>query len=125
MQRATPESTSGGENSRNRQGGDHLAGIDTRQAASQLACPQSGSPTTFQVDLGTLQRNDQESANLDSTRPFEGSPDGERGSKNVSVLQPADEGFGAWSYAASAFAMFVPVWGESTPTSGEISITSS
>ena len=30
---------------------------------------------------------------------------------NVSVLQPADEGFGAWSYVASAFCMFIVVWG--------------
>lgn len=30
---------------------------------------------------------------------------------NVVILQPADEGFGAWSYVASAFAMFVVVWG--------------
>ena len=28
-------------------------------------------------------------------------------------LQPVDEGFGAWSYAASAFAMFIVVWGKS------------
>ncbi|EON67129.1 hypothetical protein W97_06382 [Coniosporium apollinis CBS 100218] len=27
------------------------------------------------------------------------------------VLQPADEGFGAWSYVASAFTMFIVVWG--------------
>ena len=27
-------------------------------------------------------------------------------------LQPVDEGFGAWSYVASAFAMFIVVWGE-------------
>ena len=27
-------------------------------------------------------------------------------------LQPVDEGFGAWSYAASAFSMFIVVWGE-------------
>ena len=26
-------------------------------------------------------------------------------------LQPVDEGFGAWSYVASAFAMFIVVWG--------------
>ena len=29
-------------------------------------------------------------------------------------LQPVDEGFGAWSYVASAFAMFIVVWGMST-----------
>lgn len=26
-------------------------------------------------------------------------------------LQPVDKGFGAWSYVASAFAMFIVVWG--------------
>ncbi len=30
----------------------------------------------------------------------------------ASVLQPVDEGFGAWSYVASAFAMFIVVWGK-------------
>ena len=28
-------------------------------------------------------------------------------------LQPVDEGYGAWSYVASAFAMFIVVWGKS------------
>ena len=32
-------------------------------------------------------------------------------SVNTSELQPADRGFGAWSYVMSAFAMFVVVWG--------------
>ncbi|KAL2047472.1 hypothetical protein ABVK25_011499 [Lepraria finkii] len=30
---------------------------------------------------------------------------------NAYALQPVDEGFGAWSYVASAFAMFIVVWG--------------
>lgn len=30
---------------------------------------------------------------------------------NVVTLQSADEGFGAWSYVASAFSMFIVVWG--------------
>ena len=30
---------------------------------------------------------------------------------SVYTLQPADEGFGAWSYVASAFAMYIVVWG--------------
>lgn len=33
------------------------------------------------------------------------------GIANVVILQLADEGFGAWSYVASAFAMFIVVWG--------------
>ena len=35
-------------------------------------------------------------------------------------LQPVDEGFGAWSYAASAFAMFIVVWGKSVTSSYRI-----
>ena len=31
---------------------------------------------------------------------------------NAYTLQPVDEGFGAWSYVASAFAMFIVVWGK-------------
>ena len=31
---------------------------------------------------------------------------------NVVTLQPVDEGFGAWSYVASAFAMYIVIWGE-------------
>lgn len=32
---------------------------------------------------------------------------------NVATSLPADTGFGAWSYVASAFSMFVVVWGRS------------
>lgn len=32
------------------------------------------------------------------------------------TLQPVDEGFGAWSYVASAFAMFIVVWGKLVTT---------
>ena len=35
--------------------------------------------------------------------------------EKVYTLQPIDGGFGAWSYAASAFAMFIVVWGELSP----------
>lgn len=30
---------------------------------------------------------------------------------SIYTLQPADEGFGAWSYVACAFAMYIVVWG--------------
>lgn len=33
-------------------------------------------------------------------------------SDNVVELQPMDGGFGAWSYVASAFFMYIVVWGE-------------
>jgi hypothetical protein len=31
----------------------------------------------------------------------------------TSELQPVDRGFGAWSYVAAAFAMYIVVWGKS------------
>jgi hypothetical protein len=31
---------------------------------------------------------------------------------NVSTLHPVDGGFGAWSYVAGAFAMYIVVWGK-------------
>lgn len=37
--------------------------------------------------------------------------EGREGAKNF-TLPPADEGFGAWSYVASAFSMFIVVWGK-------------
>ena len=33
---------------------------------------------------------------------------------NTYSLRPVDEGFGAWSYVASAFSMFIVVWGENS-----------
>ena len=36
--------------------------------------------------------------------------EGRDGAKNF-TLPPADEGFGAWSYVASAFSMLIVVWG--------------
>lgn len=31
---------------------------------------------------------------------------------NIVTLQPLDKGFGAWSYVAGAFAMYIVVWGK-------------
>jgi hypothetical protein len=33
----------------------------------------------------------------------------------ASELQPVDQGFGAWSYVSSAFAMYIVVWGVFPP----------
>lgn len=53
--------------------------------------------------------------------PFEGITDGfgdEKGG-NVVTLQPRDEGFGAWSYVAGAFAMYIVVWGKCSGVHGK------
>ena len=45
-----------------------------------------------------------------------------RDARNVVILQPQDEGFGAWSYVASAFAMYIVVWGIKTCLEKEASV---
>ena len=57
------------------------------------------------LQVGSTQRQDLSSQNIVSCEP-----NGEV--SNVYRLQPVDGGFGAWSYVASAFAMYIVVWGE-------------
>ena len=63
-----------------------LRNIDPKQSASSAS--NADSPTANISDLGAFEA-----------------------SGKVYTLQPVDEGFGAWSYVASAFAMFLVVWG--------------
>jgi hypothetical protein len=63
--------------------------------------------TTQPVDLIPNESNAAKSQSRNGdlyAEPPEGAP--------VSIVRPPDEGFGAWSYAMSAFAMFIVVWGE-------------
>ena len=71
------------------------------------------SETTSQVRLGPKISHDRRSRSrsthgVKAEKLEQGSLDDVA---NVYALQPADEGFGAWSYVASAFAMFIVVWG--------------
>ncbi|KAI9814316.1 MAG: hypothetical protein M1826_002282 [Phylliscum demangeonii] len=63
---------------------------------------QGGSATTVQV---SLRSDPSDLYELDWKEDSFGE------SANVVTLQPVDGGFGAWSYVASAFAMFIVVWG--------------
>ena len=97
-----------------------LPSTNVLEQGSQECPPQNpprrsskgGYATTTQVRLKpkasneSLFRNTQEpadSASLELGKPGK--------STSVYTLQPADEGFGAWSYVASAFAMYIVVWG--------------
>ena len=94
------------------------------EAGSQLAVPQSNSPrqrsslkggyrTSSQIQLNPKKpsRDPSLSTSIHNS-PANSLELGKFDeTANVVILQPADEGFGAWSYVASAFAMFVVVWG--------------
>lgn len=67
-------------------------------AASQVKLrsrpPESHTPFSDEIPMNSLEFGDPETA-----AGF--------------TLPPADTGFGAWSYAAAAFAMYIVVWGNS------------
>lgn len=49
----------------------------------------------------------------DRSSPSKDYSDAEKSHHGVISLPPMDEGFGAWAYVASAFSMYIVVWGES------------
>lgn len=73
---------------------------------------KGGSAATVQFNLEQFGSPSEASTAAGSTMRHIPVADIERVSLPVAQLQPADEGFGAWSYAASAFAMFITVWGK-------------
>ena len=76
---------------------------------------KGGSATTIQPKLNPRaapQRHSRSPSPSHKARPEESVElGGHDDSTNTYRLQPVDEGFGAWSYVASAFAMYVVVWG--------------
>lgn len=65
---------------------------------------KGGSATTTQIRLNPEVTQDRSSEDTELNNFEEKS--------NAFVLQPVDKGFGAWSYVASAFAMYIVVWGK-------------
>ena len=73
---------------------------------------KGGYATTAQVRLKSKASNDSLSRQHDDAADSASLELGKLDKNtSVSTLQPADEGFGAWSYVASAFAMYIVVWG--------------
>ncbi|KAF2436221.1 MFS general substrate transporter [Tothia fuscella] len=70
---------------------------------------RGSSAITTQVRLGPKGQSQQ--FEIDDDSRLNSSDFGESGQGSVFTLQPVDEGFGAWSYVASAFAMYIVVWG--------------
>lgn len=78
---------------------------------TQQRSTAGGSATTIQLKLHPKAQKSTSISSLED-RPEDVELFGsESDALHSSSLQPADEGFGAWSYVASAFAMFVIVWG--------------
>lgn len=66
--------------------------------------------TTYQVGLKSASLISSSNRNGATPKPpF--NADAFHESENVVELQPMDKGFGAWSYVAAAFAMYIVVWG--------------
>ncbi|KAL8828409.1 MAG: hypothetical protein Q9191_002607 [Dirinaria sp. TL-2023a] len=74
-----------------------------------------GSATTIQPRLNPRAVPDRVSpspSRSDNTEPVKSLELGDHDdAANTYYLQPVDKGFGAWSYVASAFAMYIVVWG--------------
>ena len=75
---------------------------------------QGATATTTQAKLKPKSLADRSSSSTNSGDQSGGSfeMEGFGESTNVTKLQPMDQGFGAWSYVASAFAMYIVVWGK-------------
>ncbi|KAK5095048.1 hypothetical protein LTR70_007178 [Exophiala xenobiotica] len=65
-------------------------------------------PSTHQVKL---KQKPPAQASISSIDASESKHDPFSESSNIVELQPIDRGFGAWSYIAAAFAMYIVVWG--------------
>ena len=99
-----------------------VASIDTRRPIRPQLTPsgsdssrrssRGSTATTIQISLHPKASNAEppKSSWETSIQSFEFAGSGEN--LNAVTLPPADEGFGAWSYVASAFSMFIVVWGK-------------
>lgn len=72
---------------------------------------KGGYATTAQVRLKSKTSNDSLSRQNHDAAGSASLELGDLDNARVYTLQPADEGFGAWSYVACAFAMYIVVWG--------------
>jgi hypothetical protein len=84
---------------------------DAAESRSPRRSTRGGSASTYQVRLKPKHSNRSPSPSPEK------SPAGGLTTSNLeavrlaSELQPVDHGFGAWSYVASTFAMYIVVWG--------------
>lgn len=87
---------------------------DTHSDESSRRPPRIGYPTTNQIRLDSKASRNNEPSEVDqagSTAP--GIELGQVSDGRLAFKLPkVDEGFGAWSYVAGAFAMYIVVWGQ-------------
>lgn len=96
---------------------------DSIESRSTKRSSRGGSASTYQVRLKPKpsDRSPSPSANLTTVDGFEKST--LEASRSAAELQPVDEGFGAWSYVGSTFAMYIVVWGKSRYVRRAITVT--
>lgn len=82
------------------------------ESRSQKRSTRGASASTYQVRLKPKQLQYSPSPSAKQTFANSLATGNLEASRLASELQPVDRGFGAWSYVASAFTMYIVVWGE-------------
>ena len=85
---------------------------DSAQSRSPRRSIRGGSATTNQVRLKPKPADRSPSPSPGHTSADGLAVSNLEATRLAAELQPVDQGFGAWSYVASAFAMYIVVWGE-------------
>jgi hypothetical protein len=92
-----------------------LRPFDAVDSRSPRRSTRGASASTYQVRLKPKHSECSASASVGQTVADSLATGNLEASRLASELQPVDQGFGAWSYVASAFAMYIVVWGEFGP----------
>jgi hypothetical protein len=91
-----------------------LRSQDAAESKSPRRSTRGASASTYQVRLKPKHSEHSLSHSAGQTSAGSLATGNLEASRLASELQPVDQGFGAWSYVASAFAMYIVVWGEVT-----------
>jgi hypothetical protein len=84
---------------------------DAADSRSPRRSTRGASASTYQVRLKPKHSERSASPSVEQTPADSLATGNLEAARLVSELQPVDQGFGAWSYVASAFAMYIVVWG--------------
>jgi hypothetical protein len=89
---------------------------DVADSRSPRRSTRGSAASTYQVRLKPKHSGHSTSPSFGQTYASSLATGNLEASRLASELQPVDQGFGAWSYVASAFAMYIVVWGEFNPS---------
>jgi hypothetical protein len=88
---------------------------DAAESRSPRRSTRGGSASTYQVRLKPKHSNRSPSPSPEKSSIGGLTTSNLEAVRLASELQPVDHGFGAWSYVASTFAMYIVVWGVFPP----------